>query len=122
MNAFLQTLRNLGPMRLAAIAGVGLSLLGMLGFITTRVATSPLALLYTELDQHDSSAIAQKLDALKIPYQGDANGSLIRVSTDQVGKLRMMMAEDGLPKGPRRPLQRRRRRVQRSQLSSLSWQ
>lgn len=99
MNAFLQTLRNLGPMRLAAIAIVGLSLLGMLGFITTRISTSPLALLYTELDQHDSAAIAQKLDALKIPYQVDSSGSLIRVPSDQVGKLRMMMAADGLPKG-----------------------
>jgi flagellar M-ring protein FliF len=86
-------------MRLLAIAFVGLSLLGMLGFITTRISTSPLALLYTELDQHDSAAIAQKLDALKIPYQVDASGSLIRVPSDQVGKIRMMMAGDGLPKG-----------------------
>ena len=99
MNAFLQTLRNLGPMRLAAIAVVGLSLLGMLGFITTRISTSPLALLYTELDQHDSAAIAQKLDAMKVPYEVDSSGSLIRVPSDQVGKLRMMMAADGLPKG-----------------------
>jgi flagellar M-ring protein FliF len=85
--------------RLAAIAIVGLSLLGMLGFITTRISTSPLALLYTELDQHDSAAIAEKLDAMKIPYQVDSSGSLIRVPSDQVGKLRMMMAADGLPKG-----------------------
>ena len=99
MNAFLQTLRNLGPLRLAAIAIVGLSLLGMLGFITTRISTAPLALLYTELDQHDSAAIGEKLDAMKIPYQVDASGSLIRVPSDQVGKIRMMMAADGLPKG-----------------------
>ncbi len=99
MNAFLQTLRNLGPMRLVAIAVVGLSLLGMLGFITTRVSTSPLALLYTELDQRDSAAIVQKLDALKIPYQVDATGGLIRVPSDQVGKIRMTMAAEGLPKG-----------------------
>ncbi|MDR3450506.1 MAG: flagellar basal-body MS-ring/collar protein FliF [Alphaproteobacteria bacterium] len=99
MNAFLQTLRNLGPMRLAAIAVVGLSLLGMLGFITTRISSSPLALLYTQLDAQDSGAIAQKLDALKIPYQVDASGSLIRVPSDQVGKIRMLMAADDLPKG-----------------------
>ncbi|MDR3424419.1 MAG: flagellar basal-body MS-ring/collar protein FliF [Alphaproteobacteria bacterium] len=99
MNAFLQTLRNLGPMRLAAIAVVLVSLLGMLGFITTRISTSPLALLYTELDQHDSAAIAGKLDALKIPYQVDSSGSLIRVPSDQVGKIRMLMASDGLPRG-----------------------
>lgn len=99
MNAFLQTLRNLGPMRLAAIALVGISLLGMLGFITTRVSSSPLALLYTELDQQDSAAIAQKLDAMKVPYEVDGSGTLIRVPTDQVGKIRMMIAAQGLPKG-----------------------
>jgi flagellar M-ring protein FliF len=99
VNAFLQTLRNLGPLRLAAIAVVGISLLGMLGFITTRISSSPLALLYTELDQTDSAAIVQKLDGLKIPYQVDPTGTLIRVPSDQVGKLRMMMASDGLPKG-----------------------
>ena len=99
MNAFLQTLRNLGPMRLLAIAVVTFSLLGFFGFITTRITTSPLALLYTELDQQDSGAIVQKLDAMKIPYEVDASGSLIRVPSDQVGKIRMMMATDGLPKG-----------------------
>jgi len=86
-------------MRLVAIAVVGLSLLGMLGFITMRISTSPLALLYTELDQRDSAAIAHKLDALKIPYQVDATGGLIRVPSDQVGKIRMMIAAEGLPKG-----------------------
>lgn len=99
MNAFLQTLRNLGPMRMAAIAIVTFSLLGFFGFITTRITSSPLALLYTELDQQDSSAITQKLEAQKIPYEVDASGSLIRVPSDQVGKIRMMMAADGLPKG-----------------------
>lgn len=99
MNAFLQTLRNLGPMRLLAIAIVTFSLLGFFGFITTRITTSPLALLYTELDPQDSSAIVQKLEAQKIPYEVDSSGSLIRVPSDQVGKLRMMMAADGLPKG-----------------------
>src|ERR1700722_14815503 len=86
-------------MRLAAIALVTLSLLGFFGFITTRITSSPLALLYTELDQADSSGIVQKLEAMKVPYEVDSSGSLIRVPSDQVGKLRMMMAADGLPKG-----------------------
>ncbi|MFY9288561.1 MAG: flagellar basal-body MS-ring/collar protein FliF [Alphaproteobacteria bacterium] len=99
MNAFLQTLRNLGPMRLVAIAIVTFSLLGFFGFITTRITASPLALLYTQLDQQDSSAIVQKLEASKTPYEVDASGGLIRVPSDQVGKIRMMMAASGLPKG-----------------------
>jgi flagellar M-ring protein FliF len=99
VNAFLQTLRNLGPARLAAIVIVTASLLGFFGFITTRITSSPLALLYTDLDQQDASAIVQKLDGMKIPYEVDANGGLIRVPSDQVGKIRMMLSGDGLPKG-----------------------
>ena len=99
MNAFLQTLRNLGPMRLAAILVVTAALLGFFGFIMTRINSSSLSLLYTELDQQDAGAILQKLDSMKIPYEVDANGGQIRVPSDQVGKLRMMLSADGLPKG-----------------------
>ena len=99
MNAFLQTLRNLGPARLAAIVIVTAALLGFFGFLMTRITAAPLSLLYTALDQADAGAIVQKLDSMKVPYEVDASGSLIRVPSDQVGKIRMMMAADGLPKG-----------------------
>lgn len=99
MNAFLQTLRNLGPARLAAIALVTISLLGFFGFIATRITSSPLALLYNDLDQQDSGSIVKKLEGMKVPFEVDSNGGLIRVPSDQVGKLRMMMAAEGLPKG-----------------------
>lgn len=99
MNAFIQTMRNLGPMRLGAIAFVAFSLLGFFGFLTTRIASAPMALLYQELDAQDAGAIAAKLDGLKIPYEVAPNGSSIRVPGEQVGKVRMLMAASGLPKG-----------------------
>lgn len=99
MNAFLQTLRNLGPIRLAAIAIVAFSLLGFFIFLTTRISSSPMALLYSDLDQQDAGAISQKLDGLKIPYDVAPSGGIIRVPAEQVGKVRMLMAADGLPKG-----------------------
>jgi len=99
VNAFLQTLRNLGPMRLGAIALVTFSLLGFFIFLTARISSSPMTLLYSELDQQDAGAIVQKLDSLKIPYDVAATGNAIRVPSEQVGKVRMLMASDGLPKG-----------------------
>jgi len=99
VNAFIQTLRNLGPMRLGAIALVTFSLLGFFGFLTSRISSSPMALLYQELDGPDAGAIVQKLDSMKIPYEVAANGNSIRVPSEQVGKVRMMMASSGLPKG-----------------------
>ncbi len=98
MNAFFHTLRNLGAMRLAAIALVTFSLLGFFGFLTTRISSSPMSLLYNELDQQDAGSIAQKLDSMKVPYEVSQNG-VIRVPSDQVGKIRMQMAAEGLPKG-----------------------
>ncbi|HBM90311.1 MAG TPA: flagellar M-ring protein FliF, partial [Rhodospirillaceae bacterium] len=99
MNSFIQTLRNLGPMRLGAIALVVFSLLGFFGFLTTRISSSPMALLYTELDQQDAGSIVQKLDAMNIPYDVSPTGGMIRIPSDQVGRVRMAMAAEGLPKG-----------------------
>jgi len=86
-------------MRLGAIALVAFSLLGFFGFITSRVSSSPMALLYNDLDGQDAGAIVQKLDSLKMPYEVAPNGGSIRIPSDQVGKVRMLMAADGLPKG-----------------------
>lgn len=99
MNALIQTLRNLGPMRLGAIALVTFSLLGFFGFLTARISSSPMALLYADLDTTDAGAISAKLDSLKIPYEVSAAGNTIRVPGEQVGKIRMLMASNGLPKG-----------------------
>lgn len=58
-----------------------------------------MSLLYNELDQQDAGAIVQKLDGMKVRYEVTSNGGAIRVPADQVGKIRMQMAADGLPKG-----------------------
>jgi flagellar M-ring protein FliF len=86
-------------MRLAAIAVVTLSLLVFFGFLTLRISSSPMALLYNDLDRQDAGAIVQKLESLKIPYEVSSTGNMIRVPSEQVGKIRMQMAADGLPKG-----------------------
>ncbi|MGH7125825.1 MAG: flagellar basal-body MS-ring/collar protein FliF, partial [Stellaceae bacterium] len=55
--------------------------------------------LYADLDLKDSAQIVQKLDAMSIPYQLRSEGSQILVPADQVARLRMTMAEQGLPRG-----------------------
>ncbi len=95
----MQTLRNLGPIRLAAIGIVAVSLLGFFTFMTTRMTSAQMALLYSDLDGQDSSAIAKKLDGMKIPFEVSADGKTIKVSSDMVGKARMAAAGEGLPRG-----------------------
>ncbi|MBP7252443.1 MAG: flagellar M-ring protein FliF [Alphaproteobacteria bacterium] len=99
MDSLIQTLRTLGPIRLAAIGIVALSLLGFFTFMTTRMTSGQMALLYSDLEGQDSSAIAKKLDSMKIPFEVSADGKTIKVSSDMVGKARMAAAGEGLPRG-----------------------
>jgi flagellar M-ring protein FliF len=99
LGAFLETLRNLGPLRLAVMGGVILGLVAFFIFIMARLATPPMALLYGDLDPTDTSQIVQQLDAANVPYELDGNGTQIKVPVDEVARLRMTMAGQGLPRG-----------------------
>lgn len=97
VNAFLQMMRGLGPMRLAAIAGVGVSILGFFIYLMSRVAAPQLELLYGELDLADSKTIVEKLAAEKIPFEIRKDGQEIWVSKDRKMELRVRMAEQAMP-------------------------
>lgn len=99
MEALLQTLRNLGPTRLAMIGGGGVAVLGLLIFLVMSGSSPNMALLYSDLSPSDGGAIVQQLDQLKVPYQVNADGTRIEVPADQVGRLRMVIAQAGLPAG-----------------------
>jgi flagellar M-ring protein FliF len=99
VNGLFATLRNLGPARLGAIGLVLATTVGFFVFLSGRLATPSYGLLYGELDLHDSGQITQKLDAMNVPYQLKGDGTQILVPSDQVARLRVAMAESGLPHG-----------------------
>ncbi len=99
MNAFVETLRSLGPVRLATMAGVAAGILAFFIYLTSRLATPEMSLLYGDLDNQDSGQIVSRLEEMNVPYQMGANGEQIFVPSDQVGRLRIAMAEEGLPNG-----------------------
>ncbi len=99
MNGFIQTLGKLGPARLAMIAVVGAGLLAFFVYLAGRLSTPGMELLYADFQGSDAASIAKKLDDLKIPYKVDGSGTKIMVPQDQAGKLRMTMAQAGLPSG-----------------------
>jgi flagellar M-ring protein FliF len=97
VGAFVQTLQKLGTVRLAAIFGAGLATIVLFIFLATRLTSPSYGLLYADLDLKDSAQIVSKLDAMNIPYQVKGDGSTILVPADQVPRLRLTMAETGIP-------------------------
>ncbi len=99
MNNFLETLKKLGPARLSIMGAVVFGLLLFFIYISMQVSGPQMKMLYKDLATEDSSAVAAKLEELKIPYEVSTDGTSITVPDKQVGKARMLLAQDGLPNG-----------------------
>ncbi len=93
MNAFIQQLKNLGPMRLAAMAGVGIGLLAFIIYFATRFSATPMELLYGNLEAADSKRIVEQLESQNIPFELRDGGTSIFVAGDQVLRQRLAVAE-----------------------------
>ncbi|MCB1538590.1 MAG: flagellar M-ring protein FliF [Rhodospirillales bacterium] len=99
MSSFVDTVRSLGPARLAMLGGVFLGLLIFFVFVSAQVSKPSLTLLYGSLSSIDSGAVAAKLDEMKIPFEVSTDGSQIRVPKNEIGRARMVLAQEGLPNG-----------------------
>jgi len=99
VNNFLETLKQLGPSRLAIMGAIMLGLMMFFVFVSIRATAPNMKLLYEDLSTIDSSAVAASLESSQIPYEVSADGTRILVQEDQVGKARMLLAQEGLPNG-----------------------
>ncbi|TCS63463.1 flagellar basal-body MS-ring/collar protein FliF [Varunaivibrio sulfuroxidans] len=99
MDTLQQILRNLGPTRLIIMGGVLISLVAFFIYLTTRLTTPQMALLYADLSPNDSAQIVSQLESRGIPFETSNNGAKIMVPGDQALRLRMDMADRGLPSG-----------------------
>ncbi|MBI1300149.1 MAG: flagellar M-ring protein FliF [Alphaproteobacteria bacterium] len=99
MNSFVATLQQLGPARLGVMGAILLGFLMFFAFISMRVSSPEMALLYTNLSTIDSGAVTAKLEESQIKYDVSPDGSRILVPGDEVGRARMLLAAEGLPNG-----------------------
>ncbi len=99
MQGFFDFVRSLGAARMAAMAAVTLTLIGFFSFLMIQMTTPQLVPLFTDLSMEDSAAIIKDLDRQAIPYQLKNDGTVVMVPKDKVARLRMKLAESGLPKG-----------------------
>ena len=81
------------------MGAVTLALVGFFGFVIMRVTTPPMTTLFTDLSYEDSSSIIKDLERQGITYEMKNDGSVIMVPKDKVTRIRMKLAEGGLPKG-----------------------
>lgn len=99
METLTRLIQTLGYARIAALAAVGVAVLGSLLFVATRLAEPPMALLYGDLAANDAGQIVARLEAQNIPFELRAGGAQVWVPQDRALRLRMAMAEQGLPRG-----------------------
>ncbi|WP_246522095.1 flagellar basal-body MS-ring/collar protein FliF [Neoroseomonas terrae] len=92
-------LRGLGPVRLAALAGAALAMLGLLAWFVLRAGQPPMALLYGDLDTRDAGQVVAALERARVPYRLEGGGTRILAPEEQVPRLRLTLAREGLPQG-----------------------
>jgi len=99
VNAAINLIKTLGLARVAAIAALSTLVLGFAVFAFMRLSQPQMSTLFTDLTFDDSSSILTELEGLNIPFEVRQDGAVILVPKDDVLRVRMRMAENGLPTG-----------------------
>ncbi|MBG53851.1 MAG: flagellar M-ring protein FliF [Alphaproteobacteria bacterium] len=99
VDSFTEFLKSLGPARILSLGLVAIGLLGFFAYVGLRVSEAPMSLLYADLTSDDAAQIITQLETQSIPYELQGDGTKIFVPRDQALRLRMNMAEQGLPSG-----------------------
>ncbi|QCI63817.1 flagellar basal-body MS-ring/collar protein FliF [Phreatobacter stygius] len=99
MNGILEFVRNIGATRIAAMGAVALGLVGFFVYIILRMSQPNMALLFSDLTLEDSAQVVKELERRQVRFQIRNDGGQIFVTQDQVARVRMQLAEGGLPRG-----------------------
>jgi flagellar M-ring protein FliF len=78
---------------------VTVALMGFFAFVILRVTAPQMTPLFTDLTFEDSSSIVKDLERQGVVYELRNEGAIVMVPKELVARLRMKLAESGLPKG-----------------------
>jgi flagellar M-ring protein FliF len=81
------------------MGAVAAALIGFFAFVILRATAPQMVPLFTDLSFEDSAAIVKDLERQAIPYELRNDGAIIMVPKVGQARLRMKLAESGLPKG-----------------------
>ncbi|MFY9217028.1 MAG: flagellar M-ring protein FliF, partial [Tepidanaerobacteraceae bacterium] len=93
---FWQSRNRAQKVKIIVFAVAIISSLSVMLYIINRPVYVPL---YTNLDVKDAAEIAKKLDENNIRYRLEDQGETILVDPEQRYKIRLILAQEGLPKG-----------------------
>ena len=99
---FEQVMSIFGDMGMAqkVMAGVLVAVvLGGLIMITSKGGGTNYQVLFSSLTQEDAADVVAKLQEMRIPYELDMNGSVVKVPSTKVLDTRLALAGEGLPRG-----------------------
>ena len=73
--------------------------LGNLLVVLRGLGAVPMGLLYGGLDQRDAAQVVAALERAQVPFRIGASGADVFAPADQVPRLRLQLARDGIPAG-----------------------
>ncbi len=97
MSTFSDSIKQMGGIKVAILAAAGILMLAFFLMIGFRTSVSRMVPLYSDLSLKDSSKLVSALEAAGVAYELSANGSQISVPSDKALRLRMDMAQQGIP-------------------------
>ena len=91
-------LRGLGVRRLSALALIGLAAFVTTGLAGYYLSRPTMETLYSGLDRDDIAAIGATLREAGVPFDVNAESTVVLTPAGQAGAARMILAEKGLPR------------------------
>ena len=91
-------LKGLGVRRLSALALIGVAVFATTGLAGYYLSRPTMETLYSGLDRDDISAIGAALREAGVPFDVNAESTVVLTPTGQAAAARMILAEKGLPR------------------------
>jgi flagellar M-ring protein FliF len=92
-------LQGLGARRLTALALIGVAVFAMTGLAGYYLSRPTMETLYSGLDRDDIAAIGAALREAGVPFDVNAESTVVLTPAGQASAARMILAEKGLPRG-----------------------
>ncbi|WP_416570026.1 flagellar basal-body MS-ring/collar protein FliF [Niveispirillum sp. KHB5.9] len=79
------------------LGAIAVAVLASVGIIAYSVSRPSLGILYAGLDDAEAGRILAQLQTMDVPHEVDGAGGAIRVPVDAIPRIRMQLAQQGLP-------------------------